>query len=53
MRLTVAGTGQKDHVQVVLLDHPVEMDVDKRQAGTRSPVAEQPALDMLGPQGFR
>ena len=44
----VAGPGQKDHVEVVLLDQPVQVHVDKRQSRARSPMAEQPVLDVLG-----
>jgi hypothetical protein len=29
----VAGTGDVDHVEVELLDEPVEMDVEEVQAG--------------------
>src|SRR5208337_3707479 len=39
--------GDVDHVEVVLLDHPVQVNVDKVQAGRRSPVAEEPGLDVF------
>ena len=43
----VPRAGDVDHVQVVLLDHPVQVDVDEVQAGRGAPVAEQPRLDVL------
>ena len=46
----VSGAGEEDHVEVVLLDEPVEVDVDEGQAGARSPMAEQAVLDVLGAQ---
>ena len=41
------GTGDVDHVQIVLLDHPVQMDVDEVQTGRGAPVAQEPRLDVL------
>src|SRR6201982_937293 len=41
------GAGDVDHVEVVLLDHPVQVNVDEVQAGRRSPVAEKPRLDVI------
>ena len=46
-RPAVAGTGDVDHVEVVLPDHPVQVHVDEVQARRRAPVAEQPRLDVL------
>ena len=46
-RAAVAGAGDVDHVEVELLDQPVEMGVDEVQAGRRAPVAEQARLDVL------
>ena len=43
-RAAVSGAGDVDHVQVVLLDDPVEMDVDEVLAGRRAPVAQQHVL---------
>src|SRR6266480_2997741 len=43
----VSGARHQDRVQVVLIDQPVEMDVDKAEARTRAPVAEKTLLDML------
>ena len=46
-RPAVPGAGDVDHVQVVLLDQPVEMDVDEIQARRGAPVSQQPRLDVL------
>jgi hypothetical protein len=43
----MSGTGDVDHVEVVLLDHPVQVDVDEVQTRRGSPVAEEPRLDVL------
>ena len=51
-RTTVAGAGQIDRIDPVILDEPVQVDVDEAQAGRRAPVAEQPRLDMLRAQGL-
>src|ERR1043165_4652080 len=48
----MAGPRKEDHVEVILLDQSVEMNVDKGQSGTRSPMAEQAGLDVLSPQRF-
>ena len=48
----VPGAGDVDHVEVVLLDHPVQVDVDEVQPGRGSPVAEEPRLHVLLGQGF-
>jgi hypothetical protein len=42
----VAGAADVNHVQVVVLDDPVEVDVDEVQAGGRAPVAQQAGLDV-------
>ena len=39
--------GDVDHVEIVLLDEPVQMRVDEVQSGRGSPVPEQPRLDVL------
>src|SRR5262249_55762062 len=44
---TVAGAGDVNRVEVVLLDDPVEVDVNEVEAGRGPPVAEQPRLDVL------
>ena len=43
----VAGAGDVDQVEVVLLDEAVEVDPDEGLAGVGAPVAEQPVLDVL------
>src|SRR5215469_8136989 len=40
------------HVEIVLLDHSIEMHPDEVLSWIRSPMAEQPALDVLGLQRF-
>ena len=51
-RPAMPGAGDVDHVQVVLLDEPVQVDVDEVQTRRRSPVAEQPRLDVFLCEGF-
>ena len=46
-RAAVPGADHVDHVQVVLLDHPVQVRVEEVQAGRGAPVSEQPRLDVL------
>jgi len=36
----MARAGDVDHVQVVFLDDPVQMDMEEVQTGCRAPVAE-------------
>ena len=48
----MAWSGEEDHVQVIFLDQPVEVNVGKRQTGTCSPVSEKPVLDVLRLEGF-
>ena len=43
----VAGAGDVDDVQIVLLDQPIEMNIDEIQPGRRAPVAEQARLDVF------
>jgi hypothetical protein len=43
----MTGAGDVDHVEIVLVDHPIEVNVDEVQAGRRSPVPEEPGLDVL------
>ncbi len=49
-RSPVPGADDVDHVQVMLLDDPIEVDVDEVEPGGCPPVAEQPRLDMLSPE---
>ncbi len=46
-RPAMARPGDENHVQIVLFDQPVQMDVKEVQAGRRSPMPEQARLDML------
>src|SRR5205085_105183 len=48
----VSRAGDIDHVQVLLLDDPVEVDVDEIQSRRRAPVAQQAGLDVLALQGL-
>jgi hypothetical protein len=46
----VARAGQIDHIGIVLLDQPVQVDINQTEARRRTPVAKQPRLDVLLPQ---
>ena len=46
-RGAVAGTGDVDHVEVMLLDDPVQMRVDEVLARRRAPVSQQQLLHVL------
>ena len=46
-RAAVAGTNDVDHVQIVLLDQPVEVDIEEVQSRRRAPMTEQAGLDVL------
>ena len=46
-RPAMAWAGDIDHVQVVLFDHPIQMDVNEIQAWRCSPVTQEPRLDVL------
>ena len=46
-RPAVAGTGDKDHVEVARPDQPVQVRVDEVQARRRAPMPEQPRLDVV------
>src|SRR3974390_1420829 len=41
------GARDVDHVEIALLDHPVQVNVDEIQAGRCSPMAEKPRLDVV------
>src|SRR5262249_45589442 len=49
---TMAWSGEKNHVQIVLLDVAHQVDVAERQTGTRTPVSQQAILDVLRLEGF-
>ena len=51
-RTTVAGADDVDHVLVIFLDDPVEMNAEHVQAGRRTPMAEQPWLDVFALERF-
>jgi hypothetical protein len=44
---SVAGAGQEDRVEVVLVDQPVEMGPDEAQSRARAPVSQEALLDVL------
>jgi hypothetical protein len=39
--------GNVDHVEVVLLDHPVQVNVDEIETGCGSPMTQKPRLDVI------
>src|SRR6185437_10416094 len=43
----MTGAGNVDYVEIVLVDHPIEVSVDEVQSGRCSPVPEEPGLDVL------
>ena len=45
-RAAVPGARDVDHVEVVFLDHPVQVHVDEVLSGGRAPVPQQHALDV-------
>ncbi len=49
-RSSVAGSGDVDRVEIVLLDRAVQVDVEKVQSRRGAPVAQQPRLDVFVPQ---
>ena len=51
-RGAVAGSGHEHDIQVVREDQPVEVRVDEVDAGAGAPVAEEPVLDVFGPERF-
>ena len=46
-RPAMARADDVHHVQVVLLDQPVEVDIEKIQARRRAPMAQQAGLDVF------
>ena len=46
-RGAVAGTGDVDHVEVMLFDDPVQMRVDEVLPGSRAPVSQQQLFHVL------
>ncbi|MNI49007.1 hypothetical protein D3C73_1036010 [compost metagenome] len=51
-RSAMAGTGNENHVQVVLFDQSIQMGIDQVQPGRRPPMAQQPRLDVRQGQGL-
>ncbi len=49
-RPAVTRPGHVDHVEVVVADQPVGVRVDQVESWRGPPVAQQPRLDVLGPQ---
>src|SRR3954452_22123453 len=50
---TVSRTGHVNHVEVILLDKPVQMNIDERQSRAGAPMAQQAVLDVFGAKRFR
>src|SRR6266851_2355778 len=46
-RTAMSRTRDIDHVEVVLLDQAIQMDINEIQSGSCSPVPEQAGLDVL------
>ena len=51
-RPAMPRTSDVDHIEVILLDEPVQVDVEEVQARRRPPVAQQPRLDVLLAERF-
>jgi hypothetical protein len=47
----VARASHENHVEIVLLDEPVQVNVHERKSGARPPVPEETVLDMFGFEG--
>jgi hypothetical protein len=43
----VPGPRDVDHVEIALLDHPVQVNVDEVQARRCSPMPEEPRLNVV------
>ena len=48
----VAGTGQIDHIQIILVDDAVQMGVNEVLAGNGAPVTDDLLFNVLGLEGF-
>jgi len=46
-RTAVTWTGHKDHVQVIVFDQPVQVNIEEVQSGRGAPMAEQSRLDIF------
>src|ERR1700751_4775786 len=51
-RSAAPGSGKKYCVDIIFLDDPVQMNVNKRQPRRGAPVSEQPIFDVLRFQRF-
>src|SRR5262245_49081341 len=51
-RGAMSGSRHKNHVKIMFLYDPVQVRIDERQGGARSPMAEQAVLDMLRLERF-
>src|ERR1700689_44455 len=51
-RAAMSGTDDVHHVQVVLFDQPVEVDIEKVQSRRRAPMAEEARLNMFQSQRY-
>src|ERR1700720_787649 len=49
-RAAMAWTDDVDHVEIVLLDQPVEVDIEKVQSRRRAPMSQQARLDVIEPE---
>src|SRR5436305_14432062 len=45
-------TGEINHIEIVFLDQPVQMDIDEREDGAGSSTSKQTVLDVLGWERF-
>jgi len=50
-RTAMAGTDDVDHVQIIVFDQPVEMDIEEIQSCCRPPMTKQTGLDMFELEG--
>ena len=46
-RAAVTGTGNVNHIQIVFVDQPVQMNIDEIEPRRGAPVPEQARLDVL------
>src|SRR6185312_10333059 len=44
---TMAWSRDVDHVQIVLLDDPIQLNIDEVQSGRGPPMSEKPWLDVI------
>ena len=51
-RPPMTGASDVDHIQIALLNDPIEMNVDEIQSWRRAPMSKEPRLDMLALERF-